>query len=81
MQTNRQVEAVHKIIKHNLKKNLDESIEHEQMSILIYYGLIELHFRTTTGQKPLLLAYGYKAMIPIKVGTLSLSRDTLNEED
>ncbi|XP_074328308.1 uncharacterized protein LOC141666213 [Apium graveolens] len=37
--------------------------------------------RSTTGESPFMLTYGYEAIIPVKVGAGSLRRDLFIEED
>ncbi|XP_074350552.1 uncharacterized protein LOC141689923 [Apium graveolens] len=37
--------------------------------------------RSTTGEIPFLLTYGYEAMVPVEVGAGSLRRDLVVEED
>ncbi|XP_074373734.1 uncharacterized protein LOC141714092 [Apium graveolens] len=37
--------------------------------------------RSTTGESPFMLTYGYEAMIPVEVGDGSLRRDLFFEED
>ncbi|XP_074322826.1 uncharacterized protein LOC141659798 [Apium graveolens] len=37
--------------------------------------------RSTTGETPFLLTYGYEAMVPVEVGAGSLWRDAFIEED
>ncbi|XP_074352086.1 uncharacterized protein LOC141691247 [Apium graveolens] len=37
--------------------------------------------RSTTGESPFMLTYGYEAMVPVEVGSGSLRRDRYTEED
>ena len=67
-QTNGQVKAVNKIIKHNLKMKLEEHRGvwvDELLKVLWAYRTTS---RTFTGETHFLLAYEVEAMIPAKVG-------------
>ena len=67
-QTNSQVEAVNKIIKHNLKTNLEEHKgvwADELPKVLWPYRMTS---RTSTQDTPFSLAYRVEAMIPVEVG-------------
>ena len=79
-QANGQVEAVNKILKQNLKTKLDEhkgAWAEELPNILWAYRTTA---KTTTGETPFSLAYGYEAMIPVEVGLSSLRRLTYNQD-
>ena len=80
-QTNGQVEAVNKIIKHNLKTKLKE---HKGLwadklpKVLWAYRTTS---RTSTRETPFSLAYGVEAMIPVEVDIPSLQRETYNQDE
>ena len=79
-QTNGQVKAVKKIIKHNLKTKLEEHKKlwaNELPKMLWAYRTTS---RTSRGKTPFSLAYGVEAMIPVEVGIPSLRRETYNPE-
>ena len=79
--TNGQVEAVNKIIKHNLKMKLEEHKEvwaDELSKVLWAYRMTS---RTSTGETLFSLAYRVKAIIPVEVGIPSLWRKTYNLEE
>ncbi|XP_074355731.1 uncharacterized protein LOC141695382 [Apium graveolens] len=81
MQSNGQTEAINKIIKHTLKVKLEEKKGDwpEEMPMILWsYNTTA---RTTTGETPFLLTYGYEAMVPVEVGAGSLRRDVFVEED
>ena len=79
-QANGQVEAVNKMIKHNLNtklKNLKERWTDDLPKVLWAY-------KTTTisiiGEMPFSLAYEYEAMVPVELGTRSSWRDNFDAE-
>ena len=77
-QTNGQVEAVNKIIKHNMKTKLEEHKglwADELPKVLWGYRTTS---RTSTGETPFSLAYGDEAMILVELGIPSLRRETYN---
>ena len=79
-QANRQVEAVNKTIKHNLKtklKNLKGRWADDVPEVLWAYRTTA---RSTIGETPFSLAYGYEAMVPVKLGAGSLRRDNFDPE-
>ena len=80
-QTNFQVEAVNKIIKHNLKTKLEEHkwVWADELSKVLW--AYRTSSRTSTGETPFSLAYKVKAMILVEVGILSLRCDTYNSEE
>ncbi|XP_074377077.1 uncharacterized protein LOC141718598 [Apium graveolens] len=78
--SNGQTEAINKIIKHTLKAKLEEKKgdwAEEMPMVLRSYNTTP---RTTTGETPFLLTYGYEAMVPVEVGAGSLRRDLFVEE-
>ncbi|XP_074376847.1 uncharacterized protein LOC141718362 [Apium graveolens] len=78
---NGQIEAANKIIKHTLKTKLKErkwNWPEELPKVLWSYITTP---RSTKGESPFMLTYGYKAMVPIEVGPRSLCRDRYAEED
>ena len=80
-QTNSQVEAVNKIIKHNLKTKLEEHKGlwvDELPKVLWVYRTIS---RTSTRETLFSLAYGVEAMILVEVGIPSLRRETYNQDE
>ncbi|XP_074351547.1 uncharacterized protein LOC141690667 [Apium graveolens] len=79
--SNGQTEAINKIIKHTLKAKLEEKKGDwpEEMPMVLWsYNTTP---RTTTGETPFLLTYGYEAMVPVEVGAGSLRRDVFVEEN
>ena len=71
-QANRQIEAVNKAINHNLKmklKNLNGRWADELPEVLWAYKSTT---KTTNGQTPFSLAYGYEAMVPVEIKDRSL---------
>ena len=79
--TNGQVKAVNKIIKHNLKMNLEEHKGvwvDELPKVLRAYRTTS---RTFTDDTPFSLAYSVKAMIHVEVGIPSLWRKTYDLEE
>ncbi|XP_074355338.1 uncharacterized protein LOC141694879 [Apium graveolens] len=80
-QSNGQTEAVNKIIKHTLKTKLYEhkgNWPKELPKVLWSYNTTP---RSTTGESPFMLTYGYEAMVLVEVGSGSLRRDCYVEED
>ncbi|KAL8127958.1 hypothetical protein AgCh_014767 [Apium graveolens] len=66
MQSNGQTEAINKIIKHTLKAKLEEKKGDwpEEMPMVLWsYNTTP---RSTTGETPFLLTYGYEAMVPVE---------------
>ena len=79
-QANKQVEAMNKAIKHNLKtklKNLKERWANDLLEVLLAYKTTA---RSTTRETPFLLAYGYRAMVLVELGARSLRRDNFDLE-
>ncbi|XP_074378040.1 uncharacterized protein LOC141719561 [Apium graveolens] len=80
-QSNGQTEAVNKIIKHTLKTKLEErkgNWPEELPKVLWSYNTTP---RSTMGEFPFMLTYGYEAMVPVEVGSGSLRRDHYTEDD
>ncbi|XP_074346871.1 uncharacterized protein LOC141685681 [Apium graveolens] len=80
-QRNGQTKAVNKIIKHTLKNKLEERKGNwleELPKVMWSYNTTP---RSTTGETPFMLTYGYEAMVPVEVGSGSLRRDRCAEED
>ncbi|XP_074327344.1 uncharacterized protein LOC141665262 [Apium graveolens] len=79
--SNGQTEAIKKIIKHTLKAKLEEKKGGwpEQMPMVLWsYNTSP---RSTTGESPFMLIFGYEAMIPMEEGAGLLRRDLFIEED
>lgn len=77
---NRQVEAINKVLKQNLKTKLDSckgAWPEELPNVLWAYRIT---IRMTTGETPFSLTYEYDAMIPIEVSVSSLRRKTYNQD-
>ena len=71
---------MNKTIKHNLKtklKNLKGRWADNLPEVLWAYRTTA---RSTTGETPFLLTYGYEDMIPIELRTGSLRRDNFDPE-
>ncbi|XP_074341809.1 uncharacterized protein LOC141679198 [Apium graveolens] len=80
-QSNGQTEAVNKIIKHTLKTKLEErkgNWPEELPRVLWSYNTTP---RSTTGESPFMLTYGYEAMVPVEDGSGLLHRDRYAKED
>ena len=80
-QTNGQVEAVNKIIKHNLKMKLKEykgPWADELPKVLWAYRMT---LRTSIRETSFSLAYGVEAMIPVEIGVPSLQCENYNPEE
>ena len=72
--SNGQVEAVNKILKHNLKTKLKShkgAWPEELPHVLWAY---QTTARTSTGETPFFMAYGAEAMVPVEVGMSSHRR-------
>ena len=79
-QANAQVEALNKVIKHNLKtkfENLKKRWADNLPEVLWAYRTTA---RSTTRETPFSLAYGYEALVPIELGIGSLKRDNFDPE-
>ncbi|XP_058084614.1 uncharacterized protein LOC131232410 [Magnolia sinica] len=80
-QTNEQVEAINKIIKHHLRTKFDRPkrawIE-ELLKILWAYRPTA---QTATGETPFSLTYGSEAVTPVEIGLPSAQVSFFNEED
>ncbi|XP_074368281.1 uncharacterized protein LOC141708514 [Apium graveolens] len=74
-------EAINKIIKLTLKTKLEErkgNWPEELPKVMWSYNTTP---RSTTGETPFMLTYGYEAMVPVEVGSGSLRRDCYRKED
>ncbi|XP_074359715.1 uncharacterized protein LOC141719067 [Apium graveolens] len=79
--SNGQTEAVNKIIKHTLKTKLEEckwNWPEELPKVLWSYNTTP---RSTTGESPFMLTYGYEVMVPVEVGLGLLHKDHYAEGD
>ena len=79
-QANRQVKAVNKAIKHNLKtklENLKRRLADDLPEVLWAYRTTTT---STTEETPFLLAYGYEVIVPVKLEVGSLRRDNFDPE-
>ena len=74
------MEAVNKIIKHNLKTKLKEHKGAWVDEIPKVIWAYRTTSRTSTGETPFSLAYGVEAMIPVEVSIHSLQHETYNQE-
>ena len=75
------MEAINKIIKHNLKIKLEEHKgvwADELLEVLWAYRTIS---RTSTGETPFSLAYEVEAMIPVEVSIPSLRCEIYDQEE
>ena len=71
---------MNKMIKHNLKTKLEDMKgrwANELPEVLWAYRTTA---RSTTGETPFSLAYEYKAMVPIEIGTRSLRWENYNPQ-
>ena len=71
---------MNKAIKHNLKtklENLKGRWADDLPEVLWAYRTTA---RSTTGETPFLLAYGYEAMVPVELGAGFLRRDNFDPE-
>ena len=71
---------MNKVIKHNLKtklENLKGKWADDLPEVLWAYKTTA---RSTTGETPFSLAYGYKALVPVELGVGSLRRDNFDSE-
>ena len=71
---------MNKVIKHNLKtklENLKGRWADDLSEVLWAYRTTA---RSTTGETPFLLAYGYEAMVLVELGAGSLRRDNFDLE-
>ncbi|XP_060972318.1 uncharacterized protein LOC133038245 [Cannabis sativa] len=74
-QSNRETEAVNKIIKHTIKGKLEERKRvwpDELSQVLWSYNTTP---QSTTGETPFSLSYACEAMVPVEIGPGSLRRD------
>ena len=79
-QSNGQVEAVNKILKHNLKAKLEShkgAWPEELPHVLWAYRTTA---RTSTGETPFSMAYGAEAMVPVEVGMFSHRRISYDQQ-
>ena len=79
-QTNGQVEAINKIIKHTLKTKLEEhrAIWADELPQVLWS--YRTTTRTSTGETPFSMTYGVEAMIPVKVGVPMHRREFYNQD-
>ena len=77
-QANGQVEVVNKAIKHNLKTKLENLKGRWANDLLKVLWAYRTTARSTTGETPFSLAYGYEAMVPVELGAGSLRRDNFD---
>ncbi|XP_074377581.1 uncharacterized protein LOC141719098 [Apium graveolens] len=73
--SNGQTKAINKIIKHTLKAKLEEckgNWPEELPKVLWSYNTTS---RSTTGESPVMLTYGYEAIVYVEVGSGSFRRD------
>ena len=80
-QTNGQVEAINKIIKHNLKMKLKEhkGVWAEELPKVLW--AYRMTSRTSIWETPFSLAYGVEAIILTEVGIPSLRCETYDQEE
>lgn len=67
-QSNGQMEAVNKIIKHTLKTKLEESNGNWPEELLMVLWSYNTTPRSTTRESPFVLTYGCEAMVPVEIG-------------
>ena len=75
------MEAVNKIIKHNLKMKLYKHKGVWADELLKVMWAYRMTSRTSTGETTFSLAYGVEAMIPVEVGIPSLRHKTYDLEE
>ncbi|XP_074359847.1 uncharacterized protein LOC141699936 [Apium graveolens] len=69
------------VVAHTLKTKLEERKENwpeELPKVMWSYNTTP---RSTTGETPFMLTYGYEALVPVEVGSGSLRRDCYGKED
>ena len=67
-QANKQVEAINKMIKHNLKMKLEDLKRRWTDELPEVLWAYKTTTRTPTRETPFVLAYGYEAMVPVEIG-------------
>lgn len=77
---NRQVEAINKIIKRNLKTKLEKLKGAWVVELPYVLWAYRTTTRTSTGETPFSLAYGAEVVIPVEVGMLNHQRAHFNPE-
>ncbi|CAL8992882.1 unnamed protein product, partial [Prunus brigantina] len=83
-QSNGQVEAMKKIVKKLLKRQLDKAKGAWPEKLPEALWAIRTSYRTTTGETPFSMAFGSEAVVPVEIGEPSYRTETLapraNEE-
>ena len=79
-QANGQVEAVNKVIKHNLETKLEDLKGRWIDKLPELLWVYKTTARSTTRETPFSLAYGYEAMVQMEIGARSLTRDNYDPE-
>ncbi|KAM6556222.1 hypothetical protein CsatB_003241 [Cannabis sativa] len=74
-QSNRETEAVNKIIKHTIKGKLKERKRVWPDGLSQVLWSYKTTPQSTTGETPFSLSYGCEAMVPVEIGAGSLRRD------
>ena len=67
-QANGQVEAINKMIKHNLKTKLEDLKGRWANELLEVLWAYRTTARTPTGKTPFSFAYGYEAIVLVEIG-------------
>ena len=80
-QANRQVEAVNKIIKSTIKKQLEKAKGGWVDKLPLALWAYRTTHKTTTGHTPFSLAYGSEAMIPMEIEVPSHRRIHFNQAE
>ena len=80
-QVNGQVEALNKIIKHNLKTKLEDLKEKWVNKLPEVLWAYRTTIRTPTRETLFSLSYGYKAMVPVEIRMSSLRRKNYNQDE
>ena len=68
------------MIKHNLKTKLEDLKGRWADELPEVLWAYKTTARSTTGETPFSLAYGYEAMVPVEIGVGSLGRENYNSE-
>ncbi|KAK1404815.1 hypothetical protein POM88_004420 [Heracleum sosnowskyi] len=79
-QSNGKTEDVNKIIKHTLKTKLEENKGNWPEELQMVLWSYNTTPRSTTGESPFMLSYGFEAMVPVEVGSRSFRRDHYDKE-
>ena len=69
---------MNKAIKHNMKTKLKKLKGRWANDLLEMLWAYRTTARSTTGENPFSLAYGYEAMVPVKLGARFLRRDNFD---